>query len=250
MLGTKNFCYIRRKKPVFAVFKLYHRSVIMREKIAQIFRNEEVLSWLLMNVFIIVALPLGVAIIHVVAEIPITLSSVTADFTLATFSVIFNIGVYIFDEIPSENPPHVPAKKVQNRLVEKLIENLVKSSEETNSDKLLEESENRLKKLFQNRLTAASLGKRQKRLAIQQEKEKEEFEKRHKEDKRLRIYSKAVFFCASFCGIIYGIGSSNEHKLLFLVVCILFITILLVFCAYCGAKTYLVVQGRKRHERE
>ena len=96
----------------------------MREKVMQLFSKEDTKFWLLMNVIIVVAVPIAIMIICHIAEYPITLSSAVSDFALSSFSILFNIGVYIFGELPLEVPPQDVARNRQYRLADSLVESL------------------------------------------------------------------------------------------------------------------------------
>lgn len=219
-------------------------------KVKDAFYNEDVRFWILMNVVIIVALPFGVTIIRLAADSPINFSSVSTDFILASFSVLFNIGAYIIGELPSEKPPQVSTCDLQDKLAEKLVNNLVEDSRETIPSKLLEELRGKLEKIFRKQLTESSLKRKKKTLEIQQKTAEKQYKQRIKEDLQLKRYGISVFFCAAICAIAYGIETEGAFSIPFLIIHILVVVILLVIGAYCGTKTLTTMQTRKEHEQE
>lgn len=110
---------------------IYYGGVNMREKVMQLFSKEDTKFWLLMNVIIVVAVPIAIMIICHIAEYPITLSSAVSDFALSSFSILFNIGVYIFGELPLEVPPQDVARNRQYRLADSLVGYLKELRENT-----------------------------------------------------------------------------------------------------------------------
>lgn len=58
----------------------------------------EVLLWLLMNVFIIVVPPAVTVFIKFIIEEPIEIATIIADYSLISFSVAFNIGVFVLEQ--------------------------------------------------------------------------------------------------------------------------------------------------------
>lgn len=223
----------------------------MLEKIKRVFRKEDTLYWFLMNVGIVVAVPFVIRLLCIVLETPITpnFASITSDFALASFSALFNIGVYMVSEISTEESVWGPSKEIQNRLVEDLIDNIISESRENYPHKLLKELKNKLQEIFADYLNESTVQKRKKTLEWQRNKENHDHAARINEDNIIKHRTIYVFLFLALCAFLYGIEISKDLNIRNLVVHTVIIAILIIACSRWGLKTLETVRVRKNRER-
>lgn len=222
----------------------------MAAKTFSFFRREDTRSWLIMNIFIVVLVPLGVMFIGYVAERPITFSSAMVDSSLIAFTVIFNIGSFIVDEMPSEQPPKVSAPQVQIGLAKRMIESIIENSNEEHPDNLKRDVNKNLRGIFKKCFDTYSLTEIQQNIKVKSQKQIDKASERQEENKRIKNNSIIVFFLAAVCmGLYATYASAKELERFHLFILIIVTIILLVFSVRLGINTLVIVEKRKKHER-
>ena len=223
----------------------------MAAKTLVFFRREDTRFWLLMNILIVVLVPLGVMFIGYVAERPITLSSALVDSSLIAFTVIFNIGAFIVDEMPSEQPPKIPAPQVQIGLAKRMIESIIENSNEDHPDNLKKEVNKNLRGIFKKCFDMYSFSEMQQNLKDKNQKQIDNAGERQEQNKRIKNNGIIVFFLATVCmGLYATYASAKQLEGAHLLVLIIATIILLSLSARLGINTLVIVETRKKHERE
>lgn len=203
----------------------------------------DIIIWIFMNVVIVIALPAGVGIIRLVAGVQIDHSAILSDVTLATFSVLFNLGVYIIGEIPIESPPQEALEVLQNRAAENLIESLLPGLGNITEKKLSNELKEKVDLLLRNHLTTKGIKERKSALKAQQKNKEEQFKKRVKDSKRFKAFTIIVFFFVGLCGIFYGFELERKMNSPSWIIAI--ISIVLIIGAVFGVNTFISTQKRE-----
>ena len=238
-----NFFVTNRTKNLFLQHeRLIMGEIIMKDKAIQV-STWDIVVWVFVNVIIVIAIPAGIGIVRLAADVHVDYSAILSDVTLATFSVLFNLGVYIIGEIPLESLPQEALDVLQNRMAANLVESLLPGLGNIAENKLSRELKERVDLLFRKHLTPSGIKERKLALKAQQQDKEEKFKKRAEDSKRFKAFTIIVFFFVGFCGIIYGF--ELERRWASPLWIILILSIAIIIGAIFGISTFISTQKRE-----